>query len=226
VFPDAHFLRIQQRRYFPHFSGDQSGKMNEELYLDLTSSIADSEIVVSTVFGNEHNVFGLVNHPRPFDFIPKDEEIVCLDSRAEFVPEKYVYDALKNRTRSNEMLLLKLRQLAGSSRPIYHIQSPPPIPSAEHILSHPEKYGPRLKERGVASKYLRLKLWKLFSHIIQGYCDQSDILFVATPESAQDSEGFLKEKYWGEDATHGNSLFGAKVLEELSLKLSVKEKRN
>jgi len=199
--------------------------MNKKLSLVLANSIAEADIIISTVYGNEHNVLGLVNHPRPFDFILNNSCNNNLSVQSEFVKKSYVEDALVSRTRPNEILLEKLRQIAGSAKPIFHLQSPPPIPSEDHIFKYPEKYGPRLKERGVAPKCLRLKLWKLFSQIIHNYCDQSNIDFVPNPTSVEDSEGFLKEMYWAEDATHGNKQYGTQVLDNLLSKIFKLEKQ-
>ena len=113
VFSNATFFHLQQRRYFPHFSDSQPSEMHPELFMELSDCINDADTIISTVYGNEHNVFGLVNHPRPFDFILRDEGSTNLDIHSEFVPEKYLEDALLKRTHGNKALLSKLRHGTG-----------------------------------------------------------------------------------------------------------------
>lgn len=166
--------------------------------------------IVSCIGGNAYNVFGLTNHPCPFDFVLAEDPTLALDAKAQILPCNAVRQSLKRRLANNIRLLTALR--AQTDRPIFHLESPPPIPSERHIRSNPGRFRDRIAECGVAPPTLRYKLWRLQSDLVREACEALDIAFVSVPRVTQDKAGMMVERGWARDATHGNSWYGARVL--------------
>jgi hypothetical protein len=166
------------------------------------------------IAGNDHNVLGLLNHPRRFDFVlPTEPELPLLDDH-EVVPAALIEGALA-RLVEYPIALTKALAHALPCRVVY-LQSPPPIPSAEHIARHPdEMFRAELERRGVAPPSLRLKLWKLHSAVWRRACDEAGVPILPPPPEAVDAAGFLAARAWGRDATHGNEWYGDLVISQV-----------
>jgi hypothetical protein len=173
--------------------------------------------IVSAIAGNAHNVIGLVNHPVRFDFVIPDEPNIKLDSDAEILPYGAVKEVLRVLLEPHLQLLMKIK--ATWPIPLYHVQSPPPVPSEEHIRRYPEAFAPKISELGIAPLALRHKLWRTTSHIIEERCEEHGIMYLPVPTDVQDAQGALKEKFWNADATHGNTLYGLEILKYLDVSL-------
>ncbi len=212
---DGSYFHFRQKQYLPHFEDEGLLNMNPELLHDLAEALSGAEIVLLTIIGNEHNVFGLANHPRPFDFILRGSDDHEIDQHAEFIPQDFVETAMLEYCIEGAPIFKTIRKLVPAETPIYQLQSPPPISDNGYILAHPDRYEKRFERHGVAPKNLRLKLWKLYSQIIQGYCADAGITYVPVPDAAKDDEGFLFREGWGNEPTHASPAYGKLVWQDL-----------
>lgn len=171
------------------------------------------ELVVSLVGGNKHNILGLLNHPRPFDFILPDEPDLPFTQGAECVPVGLVAESLTRRA-ANELDLLRALRRATTATMV-HMESPPPNPSVEHIRRHPGVFKDRIDALGVAPTHLRYKLWRVHSSVVRAVCSEIGITFVPAPREAQDAHAMMLEAAWAEDPTHGSAWYGALVLKQI-----------
>ena len=169
--------------------------------------------IVSCVAGNDHAVFGLLNHPQPFDFILPAAPHRPLDETAEILPAGLVRAALSRRMTVTAELLSALRGAVPGL--LFHLESPPPVASAAHILKHPGVFAGKIERLGVAPASLRHKLWRLHSAIVADLCRGLGITFLKVPADTQDANGMLVEDCWNPDPTHGNAMYGARVLRDL-----------
>jgi hypothetical protein len=173
-----------------------------------------AKYVVSCVGGNAHTSLGLINHPQPFDFVLPEEPDLPLIPGAEILPSEAVRAALRSKMQKPDAALAELR--AATSRPMIHLESPPPIPSEEHIRKYPSVFEARIAARGVTPITLRYKLWRLHSSIVRESCKQLGVSFMTVPPSAQNSDGTLVEQAWNDDPTHGNRWYGIRVMHRLA----------
>jgi hypothetical protein len=202
------FLQLLQQGYRPHLlTGSEQG-LNAALRQDLEAAVRKVDVVISCLGGNAHSIFGLLNHPRPYDFVfvPGDTTIDGL----EVIPRNLVRNALREHMRSSLTLFSLLR--AAIDKPIVHCESPAPIPSESHIRTYPKVFAKNIDKFGVAPATFRLKLWKLQSEIYREFCAAHDIAFLPVPKETLDENGFLSSKAWGLDPTHGNAWYGERVI--------------
>ena len=198
----------------------KSGKEIGDVSLDAaTSMVAESttaDLIASTIGGNQHQAFGLVQHPVAFDLIepaaasPHDSQSRVL------IPYHTIWAAFERGLRKRDMrLVTTLREAAG--RPIYHLSPPPPKESAAHILQRSESAfrNAGLATKGVTPAPIRLKLWRLQCAVLHSLCTEWGVRLLPPPEGTQTPEGFLKPEYYHNDATHANVAYGELVLRQL-----------
>ena len=171
------------------------------------------ELIVSLVGGNKHNILGLLNHPRPFDFILPEEPDLPFTPGAECVPVELVADSLAKRV-ANELDFLRTLRRATKVA-MAHVESPPPNPSAEHIRRYPGIFKSRIDSLGIAPAHLRYKLWRLHSSIVRAACAEAGIVFVPVPREALDAHSMMVDAAWANDPTHGSAWYGALVLKQI-----------
>jgi hypothetical protein len=173
--------------------------------------------IVLTIVGNHHNILGLVNDPEPFDFFLPQEIDVPLKNDARLLPVNLITKVFERQLKNAFDLTQTLRNIFKNNM-MYHVESPPPIPSEQYIIAHPGTTGvfkEKIEQLGVSPVYFRYKLWRLHSQIIRENCQKLNIEFINTPKESQDKTGCLIEKYWHVDPTHANAFYGDLVLNQI-----------
>ena len=220
-------ISLQNEEYQPVIS---SGGMvfTEKLDRVIEKELAKKpDLVFSSIAGNEHAVFGLLQQEVPYDFVLCSKPDLPVSDTANSIAYSVIKEILYRRFhlgRHLEMLSLLRKKCVC----LYHLEAPPPIFDVQHILAHLDtafqnklaKLGKedrcsRLDESVVAPPYLRYKLWRLQSEIFKEACEQMEISFIPAPANTMDENGFLKQQYWSIDATHGNVAYGEEVLQVL-----------
>jgi hypothetical protein len=202
------FIQILEKRYKPSLV---SGVLNHAIADEVRAQLVDADVVVSCLGGNAHSMFGLLNHPQPYDFVvdadplPRDRALV---------PAGLVRGALKESMDQGLKLFSDLRMLID--KPMVHCESPPPVPSEIHIRKHPGVFANRIDQLGISPAKFRLKLWKLQSDIYREFCDANDIEFLPVPAAVFDETGAMCSKAWAADPTHGNAWYGEQVLNQIA----------
>ncbi len=174
--------------------------------------------VVSCIAGNDHTVFGLLNHQRPFDFVLASEPDLPLSAEAEILPARLVRATLRARMSIAVQLLTAVRKLVPGV--LIHLEPPPPVPSAEHIHAHPGVFAGKMAELGISPAPLRYKLWRLHSAILADLCGDLGITMLPAPRDTQDAHGMLLQEGWNPDPTHANAWYGARLLRDLAAHLA------
>lgn len=182
----------------------------------------DGGPVFSWIGGSAHHTLGLLQHPRPFDFVLPSAPDLPLDPRAEVLPFDCVRAALLESMRDVLRLMRLLRE--ATTGPVFHLE-PPPIYSDESRLAadiHPIlifRLGIARSRRDlpgtrVGWRHLRFKLWQLHSEVIDEFCRSLDIGFVRHPPEAADAEGYLRPEYYL-NPMHVNSDYGRLVMHQM-----------
>jgi len=211
--PRVAFVQLRDPGYRGALVRSDGGatSLNRRLADDVTER--SRELIVSLVGGNKHNIFGLLNHPRPFDFVLSEEPELPFTPGAECVPAELVADSLAKRA-ANELELLRTLRRA-TKVPMVHMESPPPNPSVEHIRRHPGVFRDRIDALGIAPPHLRYKLWRVHSSVVRRVCAEVGIVFVPAPRESQDARSMMLEAAWADDPTHGSPWYGALVLRQI-----------
>jgi hypothetical protein len=188
------------------------GEATIALRPDLAARVRPGRLVLSLIGGSAHTVLGMVEHPRPFDFVLPSEPDLPIDERRELVPAEAVRATLA------EMALPFLANLPCvldvATGPVIQLEPPPPVADEARIAPHvPWGFFPG-QPRVIAPKWLRYKLWRLHSEVIAAACAQYGIGYRRVPAQAKDADGFLDPRY-DHDGAHANAAYGALVLEDL-----------
>lgn len=222
--------RLGHSNYAPVVDGQ--GRLNAQLVEDLAharrgeptprvhligagSDEGDRDVLVSMVGGNAHNLLALVQPPRPFDFVLRDRPDLPLDSGSERLTEAEVAAVLSAAVEGEIAPILRAiaRSVGGE---IWHLESPPPIRSNDHIARHLEaRFQGRPGGARVSSPALRYKLWRLHSAAVRRCCDELGIRFVEHPAETVDADGFLLEQHVPANATHAAPSYGRLQLDQI-----------
>jgi hypothetical protein len=212
------FLQLRVQEYLPLLvrQGEQT-ILNPRITQKLEELIALNApaLLASFVLGNDHSVFGLVNDPRPFDFVLPERPDLGPAPGAEVVPYDLMRAMLADRVKRFLVpMLSSFRTISGLS--VRHFCSPPPIGSSQHIAQFPGMAGEKMQSLGVAPPGLRLKLWLMYAGIVAEACAEAGVEFVPAPQAAMDRAGFLDQPLWSNTPTHGNADYGRLVLFQLA----------
>ena len=156
----------------------------------------------------------MCNEPRAFDFIVPELPQHPLTPGTELIP----YDLLRRRIRGDlDWQFGLVRQLKSfCDLPIFHIEVPPPVASADLMLRG--VYGPfkeKMEQFGFPSISFRYKMWWLWVDLAKQFCAELGDHFVDAPAETRDANGFLHERYYL-DGVHGNDEYGALIVREVA----------
>lgn len=182
---------------------------------------ADRERLYISMFGgNAHNALTLLEHPRPFDFFLPEELDLPVEEGVEMLTSEYVKSFILKMSEIYRLNTLTLKEFSDS--PVYHFESPPPVQSNSFIFDHLENwFKSESEDPRIAPKYLRYKLWRMHSNVIEESCRACGVQFIKTPAEALDPEGFLLEEH-GRDSTHADGSFGGLLLKNFEQHLGLK----
>ena len=179
---------------------------------------ADRDVLVSLVGGNAHNLLALVEPAAPFDFVLSEAPGLPMEPGYAELPEAEVAAILDQAVqREIAPIMGALRRSVGGE--IWHLESPPPIRSNDHVAAHLEDRF-KASDARVSPAALRYKLWRLHSAAVRRICDDLGIRFVPHPAESVDAEGFLKETFVPANATHAAPSYGGLVLAQMDRMLA------
>lgn len=181
--------------------------------LERASLLQGDDMMVISVLGTLHNVFGLLQHEQPFDLFSRDDEAMTLAEGRLVVPENALWDMFREANERNGSIAA-LRSKARCR--VYHLATPPPKEDSEFIMARTARYHERsIAEAGVNLASIRLKLWKLEMRVLAQLFTEWNVHLVLPPAEAQTAHGFLKPDYYANDATHASAAYGELVLRQL-----------
>lgn len=212
-------LVLNQPQYEPHFTpaiaGGAPGALHLALQEELLQRSAVADAVVLSIGGNAHSAFGLVEHPRPWDFVSEAEPATPLLPGREPVPGAMVRASFAATDLFRHQSALRRFLPKVLQRPLVHVESPPPPRHEQHLLRHGGFYTEQIAARGVAPAELRRKLWRLHSHLVALDCDAADIEFIRAPAAVVDAEGFIRPAGLADDPTHASPWYGRRLIEQV-----------
>jgi hypothetical protein len=177
----------------------------------LRKKAAQCDLAILCISGNEHQMIGLINHPRAFDFVsPLEPDLPLLVNR-EIVPGDIIRDALASMIRGD-----LFRTIAENlSIPKYQLEPPPPILDHAHITTYAGVFKEKIAELGINDPGVRLKLWRLCSHLTRSVCERHSIGYVPAPIAAVGPEGYLHCDALSPDPTHANAWYGGLIMSQI-----------
>jgi hypothetical protein len=205
---------ISARRFLRLKNGSSIGDVSFEAVLDECAALGPGDLLVSMVDSNHSNIVGLIQHPEPFDMVDADTPpgpgalIPRAAFRAWFEQGLRVGDCAR---------VIALAQAGGAHRTL-HLAPPPPKADVAHILNRPETHftANGIHERGVSPAPLRLRLWQVQIEATRAILAPYGIDVLDPPPGTRTPEGYLRPEFYGEDATHANAAYGARVLDQIT----------
>ncbi len=193
-------------------NGLRRGDLKYEDAISHVSNLSENDLLVISLLGTGHNIFGLMEHDVPFRISIENDDLTD-NINDELIPENLIFDMFFDYSnRSKKIIDLK----KSTKAKVVHLMTPPPKSSNDYIKSKIKNYRDKVVgEYDINPPYVRLKFWSIEMNALQSVCKQYDIDVVSPPQEAIDSDGFLKEFFWGKDATHANSAYGDLVLTQL-----------
>ena len=173
------------------------------------------ELIVASLWGNQHFFLSVSRGPRPFDFVLPAEPDRELTEDAEVIPYDLVHGFLKSLCDKADEAPRFFREF--TSLPIVSVAAPPPI---EHVLeiaggTSSAVLDARVKEYGLAPAVLRYKLWKVCEQIFRAKAKEQGITFLQVPPETADRRGFRYREYYGQDWIHASPSYGELVLKQV-----------
>lgn len=175
--------------------------------------MAQADLHVALIGGNEHAAMSLVNHPQRFDVVLPEAPHLPVQPGATLLPAKLALAMLEQWIEPHVRLLAACRA-AVPGRLVY-IEPPPPVPSEAHIRKYPDTFGAAIAALGVSPAVVRYKFWRLHSLLWRAVCARLRVEFMTVPAEMCDAGGMLTEAAWNPDPTHGNALYGGAVIAKL-----------
>jgi hypothetical protein len=164
--------------------------------------------------GSEHVRWGLINDPRPFDFVTPS---TIMDDEA-LHGEVFPYEMLVALGRqAGEQLTAPLAFVRSlTDQPIYQLCLPPPVSGAD--LGR-VKLGAMFEEGsrkyGIAPDPFRVRVWQICVEGLRRACHEKGVLFLEAPQEMIGADGCLVPGAVGHDAVHANALYGRLLLDQL-----------
>jgi len=199
-------------------NGTQIGTTSLEAFLELVRPLDSDDVVFSMIGGNQHAVFGTIQHPQPFDFFDLGA-VGPAEKGREIIPYRVLTDVFAHGIHNNDGKSILALRKATKAR-VVHILPPPPKANTAFLEQHHESFFAQkgIALNGVSPANLRLKFWALQTRILSKMCLKFGVEVMAPPKGTVDAAGFLLPTFYANDATHANHLFGEFLLREIEAK--------
>lgn len=191
---------------------DENGQWHPNL--DVWNFLEESEtfskpdsVYISIMGGNEHNLFGLFEHPEPFNVFGTSYQT------GYNIPSSLMKKTLETATfyRSELLPFIKSR-ISGN---LFVHETPPPSFDNQYLQ---DRVASEISESGhnlvIAQPSLRMRLWQLVKELTIENCNHLGIEYLPSPPEAL-VDGFLAPSFRGNDVTHANIEYGELLLKNL-----------
>jgi hypothetical protein len=176
----------------PRFAGvfDKFGFTRTDLVTrDFARRAGPADATLLGITGNEHNALGML------DLDPVDVVLPMVATQVE---------------RNLEHWLGLLRPALDG--PVLLLVPPPPIESEAHLRANPGVFRERFEQHAIRAPGERLQLWRQQREIIRDFADRRGFQVVEPPSTVFSAAGFMAGDCWQRDPTHGNEIYGRRLL--------------
>ena len=232
VFGDSHTAALQSAKDFPDRNhvykhvhiyrllkekdGRAVGDTTLAEFCHLIRSYSASDFVFSAVGGNQYAVVSTVRSPVEYDFLTSPGDENFLGGGTTIIPFRALSGHIDKGIRGTVGRVLREIRAATSAR-VLHLAPPPPKENNQFITTHFES---RFATQGIAdlgptTPELRLKCWKVQLDRLQKLCEELGVELIMPPWRTVTPAGYLQERCYAKDVTHGNRRYGEYVLKDI-----------
>jgi hypothetical protein len=204
---DIHWMMSQNKE------GISRGELVIEEALEVIQTLSNPDILVISLLGTAHNIFGLLQNSNPYYIVDEFTSVDIPEAPMCMIPRNAMLDMFELWCRKNRRIQ---KLISNASVRAFHLMTPPPKEDNDFIRSMISRYrGKSVPDVGVADPKLRICLWRLEMEIVSKLGAELHMEIVPPPPATVNERGFLKNEFYGKDATHANSLYGERVLQQL-----------
>lgn len=184
----------------------QIGDVTQAEALARAVAVPAGGCIVVTLYGTQHNILGLLNHPQPFTLAAEDGPGPAPLLIPQAAMRSYLHGML-----GSARLLADLA--AAAACPVYHLMPPPPKRDLGHLANRSKIYrGQDIRDAGFSPAARRLAFWRLERAVVADHLAASGVHELAIPADLCEADGYLAADYQLRDATHANAAYGARLL--------------
>ena len=232
VFGDSHTAALQSAKGFPDPShvyahvriyrvlkeknGKAVGDTTLAEFCQVIRGYSGSDFVFSAVGGNQYAVVSTVRSPVDYDFLMSPEDEDFAGDGTNIIPFRALAGHIDKGIRGTVGPVLREIRESTKAR-VMHLAPPPPKEDNQFITKHFES---RFANQGIADfgptrPELRLKCWKVQLDLLAKLCEELGVELVMPPWRAVTPEGYLGQRCYAKDVTHGNRRYGEYVLKDI-----------
>ena len=192
-----------------------NGQMEVQLtatFMAYLEEMEAAQVIISTLFGNEHARYVYVDDLPHYDFVPLDEVETELSRDVRPIDRLYIRQILEPFTNKVNITLACIQHKYPTKK-IIHLLPPPPLADLA-TASHLELFAEQFEKHGTVRPQLRLKWYRSYCWLLREKLTATGIIVAAPPADALCREGFLKPEF-AEGLTHGNSCYAGKMWQKL-----------
>ena len=210
-------LTFEALRNATEKNGTMIGDVTIDGAIERAAKLTADDLVVTLYRGNQYNTIGLIQHPRPFDLLMQSVDGGQIQPGAELIPVQMMRSHFAGTLRGGYGKIMLRIQAATPAR-VACVAPPAPKDDSEHIIKGAETFFRQhgIADFGVTAAPVRLKLWTLQQQALAGFCEENGMIFLGNPPGTRNEAGFLRRRYYAEDATHANGPYGVLFLEQIA----------
>jgi len=168
--------------------------------------------------GNQMSVRALLLNGPPFDVILPNEDEHDVDPSLQLIPYSVVRSSVAARLEKDPALLPILDTLRDREVRVCLLGPPPPLPEpaarerlaqSPHFVAVMEQLNLNPTDARIVADPVRNRLRSVMLDTYASFAASHGADFLPPPREATDPAGMLAAPYWTDDATHGNSAYGA-----------------
>lgn len=188
------------------------GDVDFEEALEQVKELESNDLLVISIWGTLHNVFGLLKQDPPFSFYAEK-----LEGPGELIPTNTLKTLFRNKIESNKRVIELIK---AANCKVVHLSTPPPKGDQAFLLELASRKSTKYHDMEINSDSLnspsyRLGLWKFEMEILASCLATHDVELMEVPVETVDKDGFLKSEFYDMDFTHANIAYGKEVIKML-----------
>ncbi|MBQ4831531.1 hypothetical protein J8L84_19805 [Alteromonas sp. MMG017] len=223
IFGDSHTSAInralQSGSFPPNLAIDAKwlklGKLGDiefEDALEEVRALSENDLLVISILGTLHNVFGLLKQNPPFAFFYDK-----LEGPGDLIPTNTLKQLFLGKIEANKRVF---ELIEAANCKVVHLSTPPPKGDQEFLLDIAARKNTKYRDMEIHAASLnspsyRLGLWKFEMSVLESCLNHHGVEIVSVPSSTIDSDGFLKPEFYDTDFTHANCEYGKEVIKVL-----------
>ena len=178
------------------------------------------QLLVGSLWGNQHFFMSTANLPRRLDFVLPEQPELALDPLGEIVPYDALHAFIRHYFTLSERVAAALKPLSGA--PLLLVPAPAPVRDFAAIPrgSSNRDIDALVAKHGATPALVRYKFWRLAATIQEELAASFAAVALPVPEGTVDEDGLRRPEFHSTDWIHANTAYGELVLRQIDARLN------